>query len=111
MRRPRLHVLTEIDAKGRRGYCEHCGPTPIRRQGTGWRCSTKDKDRGRHRRTNDAYRGFKGVECERCKFQPEHQCQLDVHHIDGNHANNDPVNLMTLCANCHRLATWTLAGV
>jgi 5-methylcytosine-specific restriction endonuclease McrA len=31
--------------------------------------------------------------------------QLDVDHIDGNHANDDPSNLQTLCANCHRLKT------
>jgi 5-methylcytosine-specific restriction endonuclease McrA len=34
---------------------------------------------------------------------PEHVCQLDVHHRDGDHANNNEQNLMTLCANCHRL--------
>ena len=30
---------------------------------------------------------------------------MDVDHIDGNHDNNDPVNLKTLCACCHRLKT------
>jgi 5-methylcytosine-specific restriction endonuclease McrA len=34
-----------------------------------------------------------------------HSCQLDVDHIDGDHDNNDPENLQTLCANCHRLKT------
>jgi len=43
--------------------------------------------------------------CERCGFVPEDVCQLDVDHIDGDHANNDRANLMTLCANCHRLKT------
>jgi 5-methylcytosine-specific restriction endonuclease McrA len=32
--------------------------------------------------------------------------QLDVDHIDGNHRNNNPENLQTLCANCHRLKTF-----
>lgn len=32
-------------------------------------------------------------------------CQIDVHHIDGNHVNNVDDNLMDLCANCHRLVT------
>ena len=41
--------------------------------------------------------------CADCGFVPEHLCQLDIHHIDNNHANNDPANLKTLCANCHRL--------
>jgi 5-methylcytosine-specific restriction endonuclease McrA len=31
--------------------------------------------------------------------------QLDMDHIDGNRNNNDENNLMTLCANCHRLKT------
>lgn len=43
--------------------------------------------------------------CERCGFTPEHICQLDVDHIDGNHKNNNVENLQTLCANCHRLKT------
>ena len=41
--------------------------------------------------------------CERCGFIPEHKIQLDVHHIDSDHTNNDPTNLQTLCSNCHRL--------
>jgi len=44
--------------------------------------------------------------CENCKFVALHKCQLDVDHIDGNHKNNDPSNLQTLCANCHRLKTY-----
>jgi hypothetical protein len=49
---------------------------------------------------------YKGKKCERCEFVPEHSCQLDVDHKDGNKLNNDPANLQTLCANCHRLKTY-----
>lgn len=49
------------------------------------------------------YRKYKTMICERCKFEALDRCQLDVHHKDGNHHNNDPNNLETLCANCHRL--------
>jgi len=49
------------------------------------------------------YRKFKEECCSRCGFIAENRCQLDVHHIDQNHHNNDPNNLITLCANCHRL--------
>lgn len=45
----------------------------------------------------------KGDSCEGCSFVAKHSCQLDIHHIDENHFNNDPTNLQTLCANCHRL--------
>lgn len=31
--------------------------------------------------------------------------QLQVDHIDGNHDNNEPENLQTLCANCHAVKT------
>ena len=51
------------------------------------------------------YKLHKGNSCSFCGFIPVHSCQLDVDHIDGNHKNNDPTNLQTLCANCHRLKT------
>jgi dihydroorotase len=41
--------------------------------------------------------------CEKCGFVAIDKCQLDVHHVDFNHKNNNPENLQTLCANCHRL--------
>jgi len=44
--------------------------------------------------------------CECCGFVATHRCQLDLDHIDGDHANNEDSNLQTLCANCHRLKTW-----
>ena len=44
--------------------------------------------------------------CDRCGFIAENKCQLDIDHIDGDHSNNDPSNIQTLCANCHRLKTW-----
>jgi 5-methylcytosine-specific restriction endonuclease McrA len=40
-----------------------------------------------------------------CGFIPVDRIQLDVDHKDGNRANNDPSNVWTLCANCHRLKT------
>lgn len=46
------------------------------------------------------------------KFRKE-QCdvchtihQLGVHHVDQNPMNNDPSNLMTLCAHCHTTWHW-----
>lgn len=51
------------------------------------------------------YKLYKKDKCERCTFIPQDLCQLDVDHIDGNKSNNEPSNLQTLCANCHRLKT------
>jgi len=52
------------------------------------------------------YRKYLKDKCEHCGFIPLHKCQLDVDHIDGDHKNNAPENLQTLCANCHRLKTY-----
>lgn len=52
------------------------------------------------------YRKHKKDKCEFCGFIPVHICQLDVDHKDGNHKNDNPENLQTLCANCHRLKTF-----
>lgn len=38
--------------------------------------------------------------CERCGFNRVLEI-IQVHHIDRNHDNNDPVNLVWLCPNCH----------
>jgi 5-methylcytosine-specific restriction endonuclease McrA len=51
------------------------------------------------------YTRYKKDYCELCGFVAIHRVQLDVDHIDGNHTNNKPDNLQTLCANCHRLKT------
>lgn len=47
----------------------------------------------------------KGSQCQACGFVAVDRIQLDIDHIDGNRGNNDPSNLQTLCANCHRLKT------
>jgi cytochrome c553 len=68
-------------------------------------CSRGCKEVARKRRKESPYSIHKKLICELCRFIPEHRCQLDVDHIDGNHQNNQQNNLMTLCANCHRLKT------
>jgi|GEM_PF-5309489 len=39
-----------------------------------------------------------GRKCSQCGKE---KGQIDVHHIDGNHNNNDVLNLLVLCASCH----------
>ena len=64
-----------------------------------------NKHKKHHHNTKFTYRTYKGDECVKCGFTAEHHTQLDVDHIDGNHGNNAPVNLQTLCKNCHSLKT------
>ena len=83
----------------------HCGQ-PVRSKGrTTTGLQVYDRVCWKHR--EDGYRVHKKAYCESCAFIAIHPCQLDVDHIDGNHFNNDESNLMTLCANCHRLKTQT----
>lgn len=42
-----------------------------------------------------------GHACTRCGYS----LIVDVHHIDGNHQNNELSNLDVLCPNCHREVT------
>lgn len=102
-----------------RGFCVKCGNNPQKRLGKlKFRplCSQCDKreyslesskksKRKYLKKKRRPYREHVGTHCTTCGFKPQHICQLDVDHIDGNHENNSIENLQTLCANCHRLKT------
>jgi hypothetical protein len=66
----------------------------------------------------------RGKSCEICNYTPAEdpeiikaaggdlvelnrhaRSQLEVNHIDGDHENNDPKNLQTLCLKHHRIIT------
>ena len=49
--------------------------------------------------------------CEQCGFVPTHKAQMDRHHKNGNHYDNQPKNIQILCANCHRLVTVQQRGL
>ena len=103
-----------------RGLCVKCSKNPQKaKPGGKFRalCSLCDKKENSPEsklkslkkytdRKRRPYRKHVKSRCEKCGFEPEHICQLDVDHIDGDHSNNDPLNLQTLCANCHRLKTF-----
>lgn len=99
-----------------RGICVLCGKNPQKKKGQGYKaicspCDSRLYETPRKRATavdkiKRPYRRYLKESCEKCGFLPIHTCQLDVDHIDGNHKNNAPENLQTLCANCHRLKTY-----
>jgi len=104
------HKLSEVDPDTRRAICSVCGPTKIKTRDKNnstpagqYRCKAVYK---RNIQKNQyPYAIHKKDTCLHCGFIPEHRSQLDVDHIDGDRWNNDPANLQTLCANCHRLKT------
>ena len=106
------HSLSEIDEKLRTGICSICGLVRVKlrdskktKLNSKYRCGTVHKMS--NWRFSYPYRFYKKDICEACGFVPAHISQLDVDHIDGNKNNNDLSNLKTLCANCHRLKTFT----
>ena len=122
-----LHRLREVDTEKRTAICAVCGPVRIRHGGYAkksgqivWRCiKTANRRPGRggkasrqrymsKRRSSKERRrlAFKKDTCERCGFKAVHPNQIDIHHVDGDRTNDTPENWQSLCANCHRLATY-----
>lgn len=104
------HKLTDIDPDTRTAICSICGPTKIKtRDGSKTTLTARFRCKAVYLRNDKdsrwKYTRHKKDFCQGCSFKPEHSSQLDVDHIDGNRNNNDPDNLQTLCANCHRLKT------
>ena len=106
------HTLTEIDEETRIAFCAACdtivkivsnGRPNSPSINTRWRCKVKFSDTWRKR--NRPHTLHKKAYCEECLFVAKVASQLDVDHVDGNKANNDPDNLRTLCKNCHAYKT------
>lgn len=105
-----VHIMEAIDLDKKTGICKHCGPVKVKKKRDRYLCRNSQKrwtrsEAAKARRLLERrpYRSELQDHCERCGFVPEVKCQLDVHHIDGNHENNAKWNLATVCANCHRL--------
>lgn len=108
------HKLSEVNLAERTATCAICGPGKIRvrvRKGKAVAACKKHHNylnKRAQKRTgtwNSGQRGYRKrlqSRCDRCGFNPEDVCQLDIHHVNG---RTDPDTLQTLCANCHRLIT------
>lgn len=88
----------------RAGYADRCHAClhPAPRIPREW---TSSSSKSKHRKHRLVFLRAFGppAACSRCGFVPEHPCQIDIDHVNGDHSNNHPNNLQPLCANCHRL--------
>ena len=48
-------------------------------------------------------RGWRCEDCGGTEWTRGRKIPLELHHVDGNSANNDAGNLVLLCSNCHAL--------
>lgn len=77
--------------------------------GQGWNKNNFDYERFKYgnaiKSTNakEALIALKGHKCENCNLAIwlEKPITLEIHHLDGNHLNNEISNLQLLCPNCH----------
>lgn len=102
------HTLTDVDVENNTATCAQCGITKLARKRVSktdyiYFVCGKHKNRIKRRRGPIHRRGLDLTKCSECGFVAVSQKQIDVHHINGNHYDNEPSNLQVLCANCHRL--------
>lgn len=121
---PEPHRLSYIDVKERTAVCSVCGKTDIAGKDDKWVCRTRIREHRRRSQkkywderreakikwkkenglpSGNDYRRFVKPICERCGFVAIKMAQMDVHHKDRDRSNNHVSNLISLCANCHRL--------
>lgn len=94
--------------------CEHCGTSTLNERFCSQSCAASVNNRD-HKIGYAVYRKNRGIVGEPnyrdiCFSHWPHKCVLcdwdlavDVHHIDRNHDNRSPQNLVPLCQNHHKL--------
>lgn len=95
-----------------RPICPNCLKRPVRKNGVTkigiqkWAklCTTCHRIKYKTH-PGQEYKRNKSNICEICGFIAKDPCQIDIHHIDGDHKNNKKENIQELCVNCHRLIT------
>ncbi len=67
----------------------------------GYHSSYKPQPKGLLARARMIYRNYYPNQdcCELCGNKQ--RSHMQIHHIDGDTSNNNPLNLMKLCINCH----------
>lgn len=102
-----VHRLSAIDIKKKKAICAECGVVKIylkknvnNKKGYVARCvphrnkllsdyykrKSKINPKWRVPYGKDIYKRYKEGKCSVCEFVPINMCQMDVDHIDGNHA-------------------------
>ena len=101
--------LAKPSKKYKSGYAPFCSSCEQKKYGIWEKRKLKDyHQKARYKDLTERIRAryikaLSSLDCQICGFSPVDLCQMDVHHKDGNHANNSEDNLQLLCANCHRL--------
>ena len=85
---------------GFRPVCSHC----LFENSPSYQGRKKLNSHTRKKRKWFIFNGNKKV-CERCGFIASDECQMDIHHRNGNPNDNRDNNHEVLCSNCHRLVT------
>ena len=101
------HRLSDINETTRQAMCSQCCLIKITLKGRkrGKRifvCGKRRRDLSKGTKSKHR-RGLDLTKCSECGFLAINPKQIDVHHINGDHFDNEPSNLQVLCANCHRL--------
>ncbi len=63
--------------------------------------------------TRDTVRERDGNSCRFCGFVGKSDWDIEIHHLDHDHTNHDPDNLVSACPHCHGVhhaAHWGLLG-
>jgi len=119
------HELKEVNYDTMTAVCVVCGPTKIRFKGKYGRvCVTKVNENNAKRyhtpdhreymraymrtrslvkKQQTSYRKHVKMTCEKCGWTVPNPVLMDCHHKDFDKKNNDPSNIQSLCAVCHRI--------